>query len=83
VEIGASAGNGLLRLWVSDDGAGLPRGFDLDRHAGTGLSNIRSRLSQLYGATATFEVRTGRAAGTIVEIAFPASAPLAVPAAAT
>ena len=52
-------------------------------HAGTGLSNTRSRLAQLYGAAATFEVRAGKAAGTIVEIAFPASTPLAATAPAT
>ena len=83
VEIGAKADSGRLRLWVTDDGAGLPRDFDLERHAGTGLSNTRSRLAQLYGAAATFEVRAGNAAGTIVEIAFPASTPLTIPAAAT
>ena len=83
VEIGAKADSGRLRLWVTDDGAGLPRDFDLERHAGTGLSNTRSRLAQLYGAAATFEVRPGNAAGTIVEIAFPASTPLTAPAAAT
>ena len=83
VEIGASADSGRLRLWVADDGAGLPQDFDLTRHAGTGLSNTRSRLAQLYGAAATLEVRAGKAAGTIVEIAFPASTPLAAPAAAT
>ena len=83
VEIGASADSGRLRLWVADDGAGLRRDFDLDRHAGTGLSNTRSRLTQLYGAAATFEVRAGKAAGTIVEVAFPASTPLTVPAPAT
>jgi sensor histidine kinase YesM len=80
VEIGAIADSGRLRLWVTDDGVGLPRDFDLDRHAGTGLSNTRSRLAQLYGAAATFEVRAGKAAGTIVEIAFPASTPLTAPA---
>jgi sensor histidine kinase YesM len=83
LEIGSSTDSGRLRLWVTDDGVGLPRDFDLDRHAGTGLSNTRSRLAQLYGAAATFEVRAGRAAGTIVEIAFPASTPLSVPAPAT
>jgi two-component system LytT family sensor kinase len=83
VEIGARADQGRLRLWVADDGAGLPRDFDLDRHAGTGLSNTRSRLAQLYGAAATLDVRAGQAAGTVVEIAFPVSTPLAVPAAAT
>jgi signal transduction histidine kinase len=83
VEFGAKADSGRLRLWVTDDGAGLPRDFDLERHAGTGLSNTRSRLAQLYGAAASFEVRAGNAAGTIVEIAFPASTPLTIPAAAT
>jgi two-component system LytT family sensor kinase len=83
VEIGASADSGRLRLWVADDGVGLPHDFDLARHAGTGLSNIRSRLAQLYGAAATLEVRAGKAAGTTVEIAFPASTPLAAPASAT
>ena len=83
VEIGATADSGRLRLWVADDGAGLRQDFDLARHAGTGLSNTRSRLAQIYGAAATFEVRAGHAAGTIVEIAFPASTPMAVPAAAT
>ncbi|HZM63369.1 MAG TPA: histidine kinase [Vicinamibacterales bacterium] len=73
VHIGASADAGRLRIWVSDDGVGLPSGFDLERDAGTGLSNTRSRLAQLYGAAATFEVRAGTAAGTIVEIAFPFS----------
>jgi two-component system, LytTR family, sensor kinase len=83
VEIGASADSGRLRLWVADDGAGLRQDFDLTQHAGTGLSNTRSRLAQIYGAAATFEVRAGKAAGTIVEIAFPASTPLTAPAAAT
>jgi signal transduction histidine kinase len=71
VQIGASADAGRLRLWVRDDGAGLPRDFDIERDAGTGLSNTRSRLAQLYGAAASFDVRAGEAAGTIVEMAFP------------
>ena len=77
IQIGACTEAGRLRLWVKDDGAGLPRGFDLERDAGTGLSNTRSRLAQLYGAAASFDVRPGEAAGTIVEIAFPFSPPLA------
>jgi two-component system LytT family sensor kinase len=83
VQIGACTEAGRLRLWVSDDGVGLPRGFDIGRHAGTGLSNTRSRLAQLYGAAASFDVRTGDAAGTIVEIAFPFSPPLGAAAATT
>jgi two-component system LytT family sensor kinase len=73
VQIGARTEAGRLRLWVADDGVGLPQGFDVGRHAGTGLSNTRSRLAQLYGGEATFDVRAGDVAGTIVEIAFPFS----------
>jgi signal transduction histidine kinase len=81
VHIGASADRGRLRIWVSDDGVGLPSGFDLERDAGTGLSNTRSRLAQLYGADASFVVRAGDATGTIVEMAFPSSPPVHVAAA--
>ena len=83
VHIGASADAGKLRIWVSDDGVGLPRGFDLERDAGTGLSNTKSRLAQLYGTAASFEVRAGDAAGTIVEMALPCAPPVRVAAAAT
>jgi two-component system LytT family sensor kinase len=38
-----------LELAVTDDGPGLPAGFDLERSAGIGLSNTRARLAQLYG----------------------------------
>jgi LytS/YehU family sensor histidine kinase len=81
VQIGAAADEGRLRLWVRDDGVGLPRNFDIERDAGTGLSNTRSRLAQLYGAAASFDVRAGEAAGTIVEMAFPFSPPLGAAAA--
>ncbi len=73
VQIGASVEAGRLRLWVSDDGAGLPNGFDMRRDAGTGLRNTSSRLTQLYGAAASFDVRTGDVAGTTVEIGFPSA----------
>jgi sensor histidine kinase YesM len=83
VQIGACADAGRLRLWVRDDGAGLPRDFDIERDAGTGLSNTRSRLTQLYGAAASFDVRAGVSAGTIVEMAFPFSPRAGSAAAAT
>jgi len=83
IQIGASADSGRLRLWVKDDGVGLPHDFDLARDAGTGLSNTRSRLAQLYGAAASFDVRAGDAAGTIVEIALPFAPALETAAATT
>jgi len=72
VEIGATEhGGGEVRLWVRDDGAGLPSGFDLERHAGTGLSNISTRLKRLYGAAASMALRPNTPAGTIVELILP------------
>jgi sensor histidine kinase YesM len=72
VEIGAADRDGSeVRLWVRDDGAGLPTGFDLERHAGTGLSNIATRLKRLYGAAASLVLRPNSPAGTIVELTLP------------
>jgi LytS/YehU family sensor histidine kinase len=77
IEIGARCDGSLLRLWVSDDGSGLPPGFDLARHAGTGLTNAQSRLRQIYGAAAVFDVKPGASSGTTIEIAFPSEPSLA------
>jgi LytS/YehU family sensor histidine kinase len=72
VEIGAADHDGNeVRLWVRDDGTGLPTGFDLERHAGTGLSNIATRLKRLYGAAASLVLRPNSPAGTIVELTLP------------
>ena len=80
VEIGASPHNGNeLRLWVKDDGAGLPAGFDLTRHAGTGLRNTSSRISRLYGGAACLTVRPNEPVGTTVELTLP-RAPAPAPA---
>jgi LytS/YehU family sensor histidine kinase len=79
LEIGAAPHNGSeLRMWVSDDGAGLPAGFDLAHDAGTGLRNTSSRLNRIYGHAATLSVRPNDPAGTRVEVTFPRSyAPIA------
>jgi hypothetical protein len=53
VAISASSVDGRLTLSVTNDGPGLPGGWTLERSAGVGLSNTRSRLSHLYGDTAT------------------------------
>jgi two-component system LytT family sensor kinase len=74
IEVGARCDAGLMRLWVSDDGAGLPGGFELERNAGTGLKNTQSRLRQIFGPAATFDVRRGEREGTIIEMTFPSSA---------
>jgi two-component system LytT family sensor kinase len=70
VAIGAARDRHRLKLWVHDDGAGLRPDFDIDRHAGTGLRNTRSRLEQLYGGGATLDLHS-RDRGTAVEITLP------------
>jgi signal transduction histidine kinase len=72
VVVGASRERDRLKLWVADDGAGLPPDFDLDRHAGTGLRNIQSRLEHLYGGGAGLELRRGSGGGTLVSVRLPA-----------
>jgi signal transduction histidine kinase len=76
IVIGAARDRQRLRLWVHDDGPGLRLDFAIDRHAGTGLRNTRSRLEQLYGGAATFDLQSS-GGQTIVEIALPIPAVIA------
>ena len=74
LEIGAARRNGSeIRLWVTDNGVGLPAGFEASRHAGTGLRNTRSRIERLYGSAAALVVRPNMPSGTIVELILPAA----------
>jgi sensor histidine kinase YesM len=77
IEIGAAVVDGRLRVTVRDDGAGLPAGFSLDRHAGTGLSNIRTRLQNLYGGqAAALRVAAAPGGGTLVTLDLPPDPPV-------
>ena len=76
VEISAARGpDDRLHLEVRDDG----RGVDLDnqvktrRGRGVGLTNIRSRLEQLYGANHQFQLEHHAEGGVIVRITLPYS----------
>jgi two-component system, LytTR family, sensor kinase len=75
LEIAAAIAGDRLRLTVRDDGAGLPAGFDLDRHAGTGLSNVRTRLRNLYGAPASLAIAPQAGGGTLVTVDLPPQPP--------
>jgi two-component system, LytTR family, sensor kinase len=75
IEIGARQDDGSLRLWVRDDGSGLPPSFDLQRNAGTGLRNITARLERIYGTHARLTLRTNEAGGTTAEVLLPSVAP--------
>jgi two-component system, LytTR family, sensor kinase len=47
IELGGKVSNGVLTLWVHDDGPGLAT--TSPRRHGIGLSHTRARLAQLYG----------------------------------
>jgi LytS/YehU family sensor histidine kinase len=71
IVIGAALEPHRLTVWVADDGAGLPADFDVNREAGTGLRNTRSRLGHIYGTAARLELRRGAPAGTTAVIELP------------
>ena len=71
LDINASLSEQGLDVAVRDDGTGLTPGFDLERDAGTGLRNIRTRLQQLYGADAHLELRSAPGGGTLVSVRIP------------
>jgi two-component system, LytTR family, sensor kinase len=75
LELSAAMTGGRLRVTVRDDGAGVPAGFDLGRDAGTGLSNIRTRLQNLYGGPATISVAAAPGGGTLVTLDLPPEPP--------
>jgi two-component system, LytTR family, sensor kinase len=75
LELGAAVVGDRLRVTVRDDGAGIRPGFDLGRDAGTGLSNIRTRLQNLYGGPASVAVTAAPGGGTIVTLDLPPEPP--------
>jgi signal transduction histidine kinase len=60
-----------VRIWVTDNGKGLPPGFDLERDAGTGLGNTRARIQRLYGNGASLALGSPPGGGTTVELSLP------------
>ena len=72
--VGVSAGleNGHLVLVVSDDGPGIAA-RPTQPGSGTGLSNTRERLAQLYGAEGDLRIESAAAGGTTVRVRIPVS----------
>jgi hypothetical protein len=68
----ARNGSGLI-LRVRDDGVGLRPDWDLDAHAGVGLSNLRSRLEHLYGSGSRLDIAPIAAGGVEVRVTIPAA----------
>lgn len=74
ITVSARAEHDLLKIRVTDDGAGLPPGLDLASHTGLGIGNTRARLSLLYGDRATVRLGAGDdGRGTTAEISLPLS----------
>ncbi len=74
IRVGARLEAGQLRLEVADNGPGLMQngnGLNGPNIHGLGLSNVRERLRQLYGANHTFELKTAPEGGLLVMIFLP------------
>jgi two-component sensor histidine kinase len=73
VTISASrgAGGNNLELEIKDDGVGIERDDHASPRKGVGLSNIKSRLDQLYGDAHRFELRAQPEGGAVVRLVFP------------
>ena len=74
IRVGAKIVNGELHLEVADNGAGLTQngnGANGFSHQGLGLSNVRERLRQLYGANHSFELERAPEGGLLITISFP------------
>lgn len=73
VEISATSGGDdrLLHLAVRDDGPGVDPGSQAEARKGVGLTNIRSRLEQLYGGEHRFALENHPEGGAVVTIALP------------
>ncbi len=71
LEIAAFRDGDALRIVVSDDGPGLPPGWELATNCGRGLKNVIERLDALYRSSWSLAVKAGDAGGTIVEVGIP------------
>ena len=72
VDVEAGLQNGNLQLSVSDDGEGLPESFDIERDAGLGVGNLRSRLKRMFGDGAELALERRSGGGTIALLTLPA-----------
>jgi two-component sensor histidine kinase len=64
-----------LACTVTDDGVGLPEGFDFEAATGLGLSIVRTLVTSALMGTITLERGPGPAdrPGTVVELVIPVS----------
>ena len=68
VRVVPTAGNGRLRVEVSDDGAGLPPGFDQRRSRSLGLSIVAALVTEMEGSFALGPPPDGPGTRAVVDI---------------
>ncbi|MBV9209928.1 MAG: hypothetical protein JOZ52_04835, partial [Acidobacteria bacterium] len=71
IEIGADCEDGMLHLFVRDDGRGLVNGQQEALKEGVGLANTRARLAHLYGAAHRFDLKNSPGGGLTVDLTIP------------
>jgi LytS/YehU family sensor histidine kinase len=71
IEIGADRVDGMLHLFVRDNGRGLLNGEKKALKEGVGLANTRARLAHLYGAAHRFDLKNSPGGGLMVDLAIP------------
>jgi signal transduction histidine kinase len=71
IELAALREGKRLRVRVRDNGAGLPRGWTIERSKGIGIANTRERLTHLYGSDHDLSVTPAPAGGVQVDLSLP------------
>ena len=71
IAISTARENGMVRLKVCDNGAGLGSAGAAGLTKGIGLANTQARLDQLYGAHHSFEMHSPESGGLEVTILIP------------
>lgn len=61
-----------LVVTVTDDGPGLPEGWDLATHCGRGLRNVLERLDALYRGAWSFSLENATGGGAVARLRIPA-----------
>jgi two-component system, LytTR family, sensor kinase len=70
IRIAAASANGTLMLTVFNDGPGLPSSRE-DNHRGVGISNVNTRLKNLYGNSFEFHLRNCNPHGVEASLSLP------------
>jgi two-component system LytT family sensor kinase len=70
IRISAVCDDGILTVSVDNDGPDLPDNSDI-ANSGIGLSNVRSRLRSIYGASSDLRAQNRQAGGVEVAVSLP------------